>query len=54
MGGWTLYVKDGTPRFAWNFLGRAIYKIAGRARLLAGRVTLRFEFVQETVVWRGG
>ena len=29
MGGWSLYVKNGAPRFAWNFLGREIYKIAG-------------------------
>ena len=21
MGGWSLYVKDGAPRFAYNFLG---------------------------------
>ena len=26
MGGWSLYVTDGAPRFAWNFLGREIYK----------------------------
>ena len=37
MGGWSLYVKDGTPRFAYNFLGRETYTIAGPARLPAGR-----------------
>ena len=47
MGGWSLYVKDGAPRFAYNFLGREIYKIAGPARLPAGRVTLRFEFAYD-------
>ena len=47
MGGWSLYVKDGAPRFAWNFLGRETYKIAGPARLPAGRVTLRFEFAYD-------
>ena len=26
MGGWSLYAKDGAPRFAWNYLGREIYK----------------------------
>ena len=24
MGGWSLYVKNGAPRFAYNFLGREI------------------------------
>ena len=47
MGGWSLYAKDGAPRFAWNFLGREITKIAGPARLPAGRVTLRFEFAYD-------
>ena len=47
MGGWSLYVKDGEPRFAYNFLGRETYKIAGPARLPAGRVTLRFEFAYD-------
>ena len=54
MGGWSLYVKDGAPRFAWNFLGREIYKIAGRARLPAGRVTLRFEFAYDGGLGAGG
>ena len=44
MGGWSLYVKDGAPKFAYNFLGRETYYIAGPARLPDGRVTLRFEF----------
>ena len=44
---WSLYVKDGAPRFAWNFLGRETYKIVGPARLPAGRVTLRFEFAYD-------
>ena len=25
MGGWSLYAKDGAPRFACTFLGREIY-----------------------------
>ena len=36
MGGWSLYVKDGAPRFAYNFLGRETYKIVGPARLPSG------------------
>ena len=47
MGGWSLYVKDGAPRFAYNFLGRETYKIVGPARLPSGKVTLRFEFAYD-------
>ena len=47
MGGWSLYVKDGAPRFAYNFLGRETYKIVGPARLPSGLVTLRFEFAYD-------
>ena len=47
MGGWSLYAKDGKPRFAYNFLGRETYKIAGPACLPTGRVTLRFEFAYD-------
>ncbi len=47
MGGWSLYVKDGTPRFAYNWLARETYKIAGPAPLPAGRVMLRFEFTYD-------
>ena len=43
-GGWSLYVTDGQPRFAYNWLGRETYKIACPTRLPAGRVTLGFEF----------
>ncbi len=54
MGGWSLYVKDGAPRFAWNYLGRETYKIAGRDRLPAGRVELRFEFAYDGGLGAGG
>ncbi len=47
MGGWSLYVKDGKPKFAYNYLAREIYTIAGPARLPAGRVTLRFDFAYD-------
>ena len=36
MGGWSLYVKDDKPKFAYNWLGRETYTIAGPARLPAG------------------
>ncbi|MGC1649351.1 MAG: arylsulfatase, partial [Candidatus Sulfotelmatobacter sp.] len=54
VGGWSLYVKDGAPRFAYNFLGRETTKIAGPARLPAGRVTLRFEFAYDGGLGAGG
>ncbi len=47
MGGWSLYVKDGKPKFAYNWLARETYTIAGPARLPAGRVTLRFDFAYD-------
>ena len=47
MGGWSLYLKGGAPRFAWNFLGREIYKIIALDRLPTGQVTLRFEFAYD-------
>ena len=47
MGGWSLYLKEGKPRFAYNWLARETYKIAGGSRLPAGPVTLRFEFAYD-------
>ena len=47
MGGWSLYVKEGKPRFAYNWLARETYKVAGGSRLPAGPVTLRFEFAYD-------
>ena len=29
-GGWSLYVKDGRPAYAYNWLGRETYKVHGR------------------------
>ncbi len=47
MGGWSFYLKDGAPRFAYNFLGRETYKTVGPASLAAGKVLLRFEFAYD-------
>lgn len=43
-GGWSLYVKDGKPTYAYNFLGLKTTKIAAAEALPAGKVTVRFEF----------
>lgn len=43
-GGWSLYLKDGKPVYAYNFLGLKTTKVAGAAALPAGKSTIRFEF----------
>jgi len=41
--GWSLYVKDDQPRFAYNYLG-TVTTIAATERLPAGRVSVRYVF----------
>lgn len=43
-GGWSLYLKDGRPAYAYNFLGLARYKIAATKAVPSGKATIRFEF----------
>jgi arylsulfatase len=45
-GGWSLYVKDGMPRFAYNYLG-ALTTISSAERLPAGRVTVGYDFAYD-------
>ncbi len=42
--GWSLYVKDGKPKFAYNYLGN-VTTISSVERLPAGHVTLAYDFV---------
>jgi arylsulfatase len=44
--GWSLYVKDGKPKFAYNFLGN-VTTIASEERLPAGRVALVYDFAYD-------
>ena len=44
--GWSLYVKDGRPRFAYNFLG-VVTTISSGERLPAGPVTMTYDFAYE-------
>ena len=44
--GWSLYVKDGRPAFAYNFLG-AVTTISASERLPAGPVTVTYDFAYE-------
>jgi arylsulfatase len=46
-GGWSLYVKDGTPMYTYNFLGLSSSKVAATKPLPEGKVTIRFEFVYD-------
>jgi arylsulfatase A-like enzyme len=44
--GWSLYVKDGKPKFAYNFLG-SVTTIASNERLPSGPVTLTYDFAYD-------
>ena len=46
-GGWSLYLKDGKPTYAYNFLGLKTYKVAATEVLPAGKATIRFEFAYD-------
>jgi arylsulfatase len=43
-GGYGLYVRDGKPVFAGNFLGRTITRVTSKSPLPSGAVKLRGEF----------
>lgn len=44
--GWSLYVKDGQPKFAYNYLGN-LATIASAERLPNGRVTVGYDFAYD-------
>jgi arylsulfatase len=46
-GGWTLYMKDGRPRFDYNFFGVERTKISGTEAVPAGKHEIRYEFVPD-------
>jgi arylsulfatase len=43
-GGWSLYVKDGKPMYAYNYAGLSASKVASPRGLPEGKVTIRYEF----------
>jgi len=45
--GWSLYVKDGRPAYAYNWLGREVYTVVGRNRLPEGPSTVRMDFAYD-------
>jgi arylsulfatase A-like enzyme len=46
-GGFTLYVRNGRPVFAGNYLGRTISRASGTTVLPQGKVSLRGEFAYD-------
>jgi arylsulfatase len=45
--GWSLYVKNGRPAYAYNWLGRETYRIVGPAALPEGPAVIRMEFAYD-------
>lgn len=46
-GGWSLYLKDGKPTYAYNWLGLEQFTVTGQQALPPGKATVRFEFVYD-------
>jgi len=47
-GGWSLYVKDGVPGYAYNFLGLEQTSIVADKPLAPGKATLKFDFAYDS------
>jgi hypothetical protein len=45
--GWSLYVKDGTPRYAYNLLGLQHFSVEGGSVIPAGEHQVRMEFTYD-------
>jgi arylsulfatase len=43
-GGWSLYVKDGTPMFTYNYLGIDRYTATASSKLPEGKSTVKMDF----------
>ena len=46
-GGWSVYLKDGTPAYAYNYLGLQHFDIAAPEPLAAGKASIRIEFAYD-------
>ena len=46
-GGWSLYVKNGRPKFVYNWMGRETYEVSASQALPAGKVSLRWELIYD-------
>jgi len=46
-GGWSLYLKDGKPAYAYNFLGLGRTTVAAKQAIPAGRATVKLHFAYD-------
>ena len=46
-GGWALHVKDGVPRYTYNYLGLTRSVAAGTAKLPSGKSTVKMDFAYD-------
>lgn len=46
-GGWSLYLKDGKPAYAYNYLGLQRSTVASPQAIPAGKATIRFAFAYD-------
>ena len=46
-GGWSLYVKDGTPKFTYNYLGLERPTATANAKLPKGKSTVKMDFAYD-------
>jgi arylsulfatase len=46
-GGWSLWLKDGTPVYTYNFLGLEKYQVKGTRALSPGKHTVKMSFAYE-------
>ncbi len=47
MGGFSLYVQDGKPRYTYSFLGIKVDTLTASEKLPAGKVQVRYEFTAD-------
>ncbi len=47
IGGWSLYLKDGVPRYCYNLLGIQRFHVSGEKPLPGGTCQLRMEFAYD-------
>jgi hypothetical protein len=47
IGGWSLYTKEGRPRYCYNFYGLSRYTVEGTTKLAAGTHQVRMEFAYD-------
>jgi arylsulfatase len=47
IGGWSLYAKNGKPKYCYNYYGMEQYSIEGKEKLPAGTHQVRMEFAYD-------